>query len=228
MVKSSFYDRSLNRLWEQIIEMGTHVEELLKETLNSFINKDTSKLAHIYELEDIVDKMDEKIEIQALELIALQQPTQEELGKLAAFMGIIKELERIADLGLNLGEAAARLEKTGDDLKLQEEDVSKMIKLAMDMVFRSLEAYKNRDISLAEEICLMERNVDKMYIILKDEIVEYMKKDVKYVDHACELLLIVRDMERIGDHAENIAEMVNYMVTGKKIILCSLVERNNI
>ncbi|MBS3971081.1 MAG: phosphate signaling complex protein PhoU [Clostridia bacterium] len=217
MKRVNFYDQSLNRLWDQVIEMGVNVEKLLEEALDSLVNKDPSKLTHINELEETIDKLNEKIEMQALELISLQQPTPEDLRKLAAFMRIIKELERVGDLGVNLGEAVVRLEKMGDYFKPLI-DIPKMCRLAIEMICKALKAYRNQDTSLTEEICLMEEEVDEMYGFLKDELVEYMKKDVKYIDQSCQFLLIVRDLERIGDHAENIAEMVNYMVVGKKTL----------
>jgi len=217
MKRLNFYDQSLNRLWDQVIEMGANVEKLLEEALNALVNKDPSRLNYIYELEETIDRLNENIEMEALELISLQQPMPENLRKLAAFMGIIKELERVGDLGVNLGEAVVKLEEMGDYFKPLV-DIPKMSKLTIEMMCKALEAYKNQDISLTEEICLMEEQIDEMYDFLKDELVGYMKKDVKYIDQSCEFLLVIRDLERIGDHAENIAEMVNYMVVGKKTL----------
>ena len=217
MKRLNFYDQSLNRLWDQVIEMGINVEKLLEEALDALINKDPSKLDYIYELEEIIDKQNEDIEMQALELISIQQPMPENLRKLAAFMMIVKELERIGDLGVNLGEAVVKLEQMGDYFKPLV-DIPKMSKMTIDMTCKALKAYKDQDISLTEEICLMDEQIDEMYELLKGELVGYMKKDAKYIDQSCEFLLIIRDLERIGDHAENIAEMVNYMVVGKKTL----------
>jgi len=217
MKRLNFYDQSLNRLWDQVIEMGTTVEKLLEEALNALVNKDSSRLSYIYELEETIDKLNENIEMQALELISLQQPMPEDLRKLAAFMAIIKELERVGDLGVNIGEAVVKLEKMGDYFKPLI-DIPKMNRMTIDMLCKALEAYRNQDISLTEEICLMDEHVDEMYTFLKGELMEYMKKDTKYIDQLCEFLLIIHDLERIGDHAENIAEMVNYMVVGKKTL----------
>ncbi|KUO50711.1 MAG: hypothetical protein APF76_15550 [Desulfitibacter sp. BRH_c19] len=215
MKRINFYDQSLNKLWDQVIEMGSNVEKLLEEALESLLKKDPSKLSHINELEESIDKFNDKIEMQALELISLQQPMPKDLRKLAAFMRIIKELERVGDLGVNLGEAVVRLDKMGDYFKPLI-DIPKMARLAIEMISKALKAYKTQDTSLAEETCKMEETIDKMYVYLLEELVEYMKKDVTYIEQSCQFLLIARDLERIGDHAENIAEMVNYMVTGKK------------
>ncbi len=215
MKRINFYDQSLNRLWDQVIEMGSDVEKLLEEALESLLKKDTSRLVRINELEESIDKLNDKIEMQALELISLQQPMPEDLRKLAAFMRIIKELERVGDLGVNLGEAVVKLDKMGDYFKPLI-DIPKMARLAIEMICKALNAYKTQDTSLAEETCKMEETIDEMYIYLQEELVEYMKKDVTYIEQSCQFLLIARDLERIGDHAENIAEMVNYMVTGKK------------
>ncbi len=210
----NFYDQSINNMWEEVLKMGQNVEFMLEEARISLVNRDPSKLSSISKLEDILDSMNEKIEMKALELISLQQPSPRDLRKLAAFMRIIKELERIGDLGLNLGEAAVMLSKTGDYFKPLV-DIPKMLKLVQSMIGKALTAYQAQDIALAKETCKMDERIDEMYLYLKDELIEHMKKEPKNTEQACHFLLIARDLERMGDHAENIAEMVNYMVTGQ-------------
>jgi phosphate transport system protein len=213
----NFYDQSINKMWEQVLEMGAKVECLLEEAKISLINKDISKIAEINRLEDDIDRMNEKIEMQSLELISLQQPSPGDLRKLAAFIRIIKELERVGDLGVNLGEAVVKLSYLGEYFKPLV-DIPQMAKLAQDMIRSALAAYKEQDTSLAEKTCKMDEQIDQMYLYLQDELIEHIKNNPQNTEQACHFLLIAKDLERVGDHAENIAEMVIYMVTGKKRI----------
>ncbi|MEW6624686.1 MAG: phosphate signaling complex protein PhoU [Bacillota bacterium] len=212
-----YYEQSINKMWEQVLEMGNKVESLLEEALQALLHKDPSRLGVIIEYEGRIDEMNERIEMQALELISLQQPLEEDLRKLAAFMRIVKDLERVGDLGVNIGEAVVKLSRMGDYFKPLI-DIPRMARLSQDMICKSLAAYKEQDTTLAEETCKMDEIIDDMYLYLQEELVEYMKKDASTIDQACQFLLISRDLERIGDHAENIAEMVNFMVTGQKRI----------
>ena len=216
-VRKNFYDQSIDRMWMKVLEMGSNVELLLEESLQAIINQDVDRMNKILELEDLIDRAEEEIEMEALELISLQQPLPEDLRKLAAFMKIIKDLERVGDLGINIGQAAVRLSDLGEYFKPLI-DIPKMAKMSQDMICKALHAYKEQDIILAEETCKMDQKIDEIYLDLQEELIGYMEEDVKNIKQASQFLLIAKDLERIGDHAENIAEMVNFMVTGKKKI----------
>ncbi len=213
--RKNFYDQSIDRMWKQVLEMGSKVEILLEEALQTIITKNPNKIEKILEIEEWIDQAEERIEIEALELISLQQPLPKDLRKLASFMKIIKDLERVGDLGVNLGEAAVKLSEMGEYFKPLI-DIPKMARMSQEMICKALFAYKKQDTALAEEIYKMDQKIDEIYLDLQEELIEYMQKDAANIKQACQFLLIAKDLERIGDHAENIAEMVSYMVTGKR------------
>ncbi len=215
MKRINFYDQSIDRMWEQVLLMGNKTDLLLEKAIKALLARSTDEIKDLMELEDWIDEMEETINLKSLELISLQQPSIDDLRKLSAFMRIVRELERVGDLGVNLGKAVEKLVHLGEYFKPLI-DIPKMAGLSQEMIRKSLAAYKEQDVKLARLTCEMDDAIDKLYADLQIELVEYMKINSQHIEQACQFLLIARDLERIGDHAENIAEMVIFMVTGDK------------
>ncbi|MDW7673471.1 MAG: phosphate signaling complex protein PhoU [Bacillota bacterium] len=209
------YDKAIMDLKNELIKMGHKVEELIKLAMEALIEQNTTKAQGVIALEDVVDDFDYDIEFKALEIISLQQPSDDDLRSLATVMKIAKDLERIGDLAVNIAEITINLSTKGDYFK-KLVDIPRMSELAINMLEKSLLAYLNMDTELAYAVNEADDEVDDLYAILYHELIKYMKEDAKYVEQASYFILVSRFLERIGDHAVNIAEMTIYEVEGER------------
>ncbi len=209
------YDRAIQSLQQDILSMGDKVNRILELAMEGLKNQDQCKCQQVMDMDNEIDDMDYEIEEKALELISLQQPMADDLRTLASVLRIIKELERIGDFAVNIAQVSLRLKEKGQYFKPLV-DIPRMAELAQAMVTKSLEAFTERDADKALEIDRDDDQVDKLFEYLYDELIEFMKKDSSLIGQASYLSLVARYLERIGDHAVNIAEMTIYMTTGER------------
>jgi phosphate transport system protein len=221
MRRPNAYERAINKLWQDIIVVGEEVINLLDFTMDVLIRQDKEKAGRIFSLEDKIDYMEEDIEMRALELIAIQQPITKELRKLAGIMKIVNNLESIADYAVSITELAVKLSDTGQYFKPLV-DIPKMCDMTKKMIKNALRAYSEENTELAMEVIESNKEVDKIFDLLYDELIDFMKSDSNIVEQASYLSFVSRYLEKIGEHVENIAEMVNFMVIGSKRVYCNL------
>lgn len=211
------YERAIEKLWKDILTVGGRVKEQLDLAMKALVYQDEDKAYLVFQIEDEVDEIDEDIEIRALELISIQQPLTEQLRTLAGIMKIMSNLERVSDYSVNIAEIAIKLSGMGEYFKPLV-DIPKMSDMAREMIDKALTAYSEKNTELAMEVIASDDKVDDIFSLLYDELIDYMKKDPIYVEQASHLTFVARYLERIGDHAENIAETVNFIVSGNKRI----------
>ncbi|MCG0277774.1 MAG: phosphate signaling complex protein PhoU [Thermanaeromonas sp.] len=209
----SAYDRALLELERDILRMGDHVEASVAKALEALKEQDVALARQVIEEDALTDDWNYDIEERALELISLQQPLDKDLRILATVMRVGRELERIGDYAVNIAEVALRLAGQGPYFKPLV-DIPRMSELAQNMLRRSLESFVTRKVEIAKEVIASDDEVDRLFESLYDELVGYMKKGAQYVDQASYLALVARYLERVADHAVNIAEMVIFRETG--------------
>lgn len=209
------YDRALNRIRAEILAMSERVEARHIQAMQSLIRQDQKLAQTIIDGDDEIDKLDEKLEMEALELISLQQPMDKDLRLLASAIRISNELERIGDYSCNIAETTLVLANKGPYFKPLE-DVSHMGKMVQDMMRKSILAFLNKDLKSAWEMYNDDDQVDQLYQQLFIELNDYMKKEPDFVDQASNLLLVSRYLERIGDHIVNMAELTIFAETGER------------
>ncbi|SMB99091.1 phosphate transport system protein [Thermanaeromonas toyohensis ToBE] len=209
----SAYDRALLELERDILRMGDHVEASVAKALEALKQQDVVLARQVIEDDTLTDDWNYDIEERALELISLQQPLDKDLRILATVMRVGRELERIGDYAVNIAEIALRLAGQGPYFKPLV-DIPRMSQLAQGMLRKSLEAFVTRKIETAKEVIASDDEVDRLFENLYEELVDYMKKGAQYVDQASYLALVARYLERVADHAVNIAEMVIFRETG--------------
>ncbi|HHV54298.1 MAG TPA: phosphate signaling complex protein PhoU [Firmicutes bacterium] len=211
------FDEELRALQEQILKMGGLVEEAVRRAVRSLVDQDLDEAERVIEGDDLVDKVQQEIEEQSLRLIALQQPLARDLRTVATILRVIIDLERIGDHAVNIALITRRIGH--EPLIKPLIDIPRMAELTDRMVKGSLDSLVKRDTALAERICHADDEVDELYASLFDELIGFVLAggDVRRATQAINLLFVARYLERIADHATNIAEGVIFLVTGNRV-----------
>jgi len=210
------YERGISGVNHIIMEMGEKVAQELKWSIEALLEHDQKKAEQVMELDKEVDKLDGELDFNVLDLISLQQPATKDLRKLVASLRVGRALERFGDYAVNIAEAAIFLAGTGEYFKPLQ-DIPKMAAMVDKLLSSSLKAFNDKDLELAERVLKDDDPVDELFLHLHDELIEYMKRGPRYVEQGSYFLLVTRYLERMGDHAVNVAQMANYKVTGDKI-----------
>lgn len=195
--------------------MGSMVQEIVEESLQALMEQDMERAAKIYEMDDCIDRMELEIEMECMELIALQQPMAKDLRIIGTILKAITDLERMGDHAVNIAKQTKLIGKEPFIKPLV--DIPQMAHLAENMVAKCLDSFLKEDLTLAKEVSYDDDDVDEIYERVYMELMEMMIEDQKIIKQAFHLLLIARFLERIADHATNISERVIYMVTAERV-----------
>ncbi len=209
------YDRALLQIGDKLNNMGQLAGKLLAEALNSFIGQNDILANQVIDSDDEIDGLEETIEAESINLISLQQPVDYDLRFLIAAMRISRELERISDYACDIAEVTLHL-KAKVALIKPLVDLPKLAELVREMMGKSLKAHLGKDLTAARQMDDDDDEVDALFRSLLQELLDWMKKSPEYVEQASMILLIVRYLERIGDHIVNISEMTIFMETGER------------
>ena len=204
--------RELDNLKKNILSLGAMVEERVRMAINAFEARDGELARKIVELDREVNQAEVEVEEECLKILALHQPVAVDLRFIEAVIKINNDLERIGDEAVNIAERVANISKR-PPVSVPFE-YSTMAEKTEAMLKNSLDALVNLDADLAYGVCLRDDEVDKINQDIYDKIKEVIKKQPDRVGYLINLLLIARHLERIADHATNIAEEVIYMVEG--------------
>jgi len=208
-------ERELDRLKKRILFLGAMVEERVGSAARTIMSRDVALAEKIIQTDHEINELEVEIEEECLKILALHQPVAVDLRFLSAAIKINNDLERIGDEAVNIAERViiiARREKL--DIQF---DFSKMTEKTLTMLKMSLDALVNLDVDEAFKVCLWDDDVDAMKEQAYDVVKEAIRHNPDRVGYFINLLLIARHMERIADHATNIAEEVVYMVEGEII-----------
>jgi phosphate transport system protein len=213
MVMRHFFEKDLEELHMKVIKMGSLVEESIDNTIIALKRQDVELARRIFKADDIIDSLEQDIEKTCLNLIARQQPVARDLRTISTALKIITDMERIADHSSDIAEITIRMENEKYIKPLI--DIPKMAELAKQMVNKSIDSYIHQDIELAKEVCDSDDSVDDLFSKIILELVNIMKNDPSTIDQATEFMFVAKYLERMGDHATNIAEWVVFNVTGE-------------
>jgi phosphate transport system protein len=195
--------------------MGALVEDQIRRVMHALLDRDDALARAVIERDQRVNAYDLEIDEKSVELLALHQPAAIDLRVIMTAIKIVTDLERIGDQAVNIAQRALELH-TEPQLKPYV-DLPRMADKAQRMVKESLDAFVNRDTELARRVCAADAEVDALKEQIFRELLTFMMQDPKTIPRAMRLILISRFMERIADHATNIAEMVIYMVESKMV-----------
>ena len=210
IVKS--YEEQLQLLKDTIVKMGTGVEKQLENTIQSLVKKDISLAEKSIKDDELTDKYEINIEEQVVNLIALRQPMAIDLRETVVALKVSSDLERIGDLAKNISK---RLTKIGTDLPI---DITKNFEIAglkaLKQVNAVLNSYLHRAKDTAENVWNSDEEIDQMTNSNMEAAVKHLEKNKKDIQKVTQLLFMLKNIERIGDHATNIAEQVYFLITG--------------
>ena len=207
--------QDLESLHRDVLTMCSMVEEIVHKAVDELGQPDRDLATKLREQDDEIDRFDVKIEEECLKLLALHQPVAIDLRRIAAVLKITGELERVADLGVHLAERSEGL--VGFPQVHVPDRLKQMAQVALDMLHRSIDSYVELDSKVARNVIKEDDLVDGMNREIIDELVETMKGSPELVEPAMHLFSASRHIERVADHATNIAEDVVYLVEGQII-----------
>jgi phosphate transport system protein len=208
-------DYELDRIRQDLLRMAGLVEAMIADSLRALLERDNELARGVVIADQGIDRLEMAVDEACHATLVRHQPTAVDLRLLVAVMKINSNLERIGDSAVNIAEAVEVLNQE-PPLKPYI-DLPRMAELVRTMVERSLNAFVQRDTAAALAVCAGDDEVDALYKQLFRELLTYMIEDPKNVSRALHLLLISRNLERIADHATNIAEDVIYYVEGRDI-----------
>lgn len=210
------FDQELKELNQDILKMGAFAEEAIFKSVEALKNRDKDMAKNVIEHDNDIDKLELAIDEKCIDLIARYQPMAKDLRFITTGMKINAELERIADIAVDI--AQRTLEIIDKPLLKPLIDIPKLTVVAQSMVKTAIDAFVKGDIDLAKKVMLSDPEADQLRNLIHKELVEdYMAKDCSAAPRAVQLLLIARFLERICDHATNIAEDVIYMVRAEVV-----------
>jgi phosphate transport system protein len=208
-------EQDLENIKEQVLKMGGFVEDAIRKSITALVERDKDLALSVIDGDAIVNNFDVEIEELCIRFLALWQPTGSNLRFVTTAIKIITDIERIGDMAVDTCERAVELL---DEPPLKPYiDIPRMAEASQKMLKDSLDAFVAKDADLALRVCEADDFVDNLNQQIFNELLLYMLKDPKNIARAVRLTYIAKYLERIADHATNIAEMVVYMVKGKVI-----------
>jgi len=209
------FEEALNALKEKILKMGALVETQIANSIKCLVETDLTLARQTIQNDHLVNAMDVAIDEECIRLLALYQPTARDLRFITTAMKITTDLERMSDLSEDICERAIELSQ--EPLLKPYIDLPRMAEAAQKMVRETLDAFVNQDSALARKVCGDDAFIDDLTAQIFRELVSYMLEDSSSISRAIRISFVSKYIERIGDHATNIAEMVVYLVEGKII-----------
>lgn len=211
----SVFDEELLQLKERVLKMGSMVEAAIKDSVRALVERDNALAREVIDRDHRINSLDVEIDEECIRLIALRQPRARDLRFITTAMKITTDLERMGDLAVNIAERA--LELNEEPLLKPYIDIPRMSQLAQGMTRDALDAFVKGDKKLAMDVIMRDDEVDDLKHEVLRELLFFMVQDPATASRAMKISFVAQYLERIGDHATNLAEMVIYLVAGKII-----------
>lgn len=209
------YEDELRELRRRVLEMGGFVEKQIDDAMRALMDRNAQEAERIIERDHVVNRMDVEIDEMCLRLLALHQPAARDLRLITTALKINADLERAGDMARNICERAMEL-SLEPQLKPYV-DLPRMARMTQEMLQDSLNSFVREDVDLALRVCRADAAVDALMEQIFRELISYMVEDPETISRAMRIIFISKYLERVADHATNIAEMVVFMVKGKSI-----------
>jgi phosphate transport system protein len=210
------FDEELNGLAQKIAEMGGLAEQNVADSVAALVNRDVERAQRIINSDDRIDKLQQQVEETAVSMIARRQPMARDLREIMAAIHIANDLERVGDLAKNTAKRVIAMESNYGAQRLVA-GVEHMAELCLTQLKEVLDAFASRDLAAALSVWERDNEIDAVYTSLFRELLTYMMEDPRNITFCTHLLFCAKNIERIGDHATNIAETLHYLITGSPL-----------
>ena len=208
-------EKEISGLKEKLLGMGALVENQVERSIKSLVDRDNDLARDVINVDHEVNRLEVEIDEECIRLLALRQPEAGDLRFITTAMKIVTDIERIGDLGVDVAERA--LELNEEPILKPYIDIPRMARAAEQMLKNALDAFVNRDAELARSVLGADDFVDDLNKQIFRELLTFMIEDARTISRAIRISYISKYLERVADHATNIAEMVVYLVEGKII-----------
>ncbi len=205
------FDRQLEDLHTELIKMGAMCENVISKTCTLLKTADISLAKEIRREDSEIDQEEREIESRCLKLLLQQQPVAKDLRKVSAALKMITDMERIGDQASDIAEIVETCKLHFPEEKIK---LTQMAEITIRMVTESVDAYVKQDLGLVRKVIATDDEVDDLFVEVREEITREMKSAEVSMENSLDMLMIAKYYERIGDHATNIAEWVEFSITG--------------
>lgn len=212
---SQQFDEDLAKLKESLLLMGGLIESMLEETNRALVAHDAKLAERVVRRDNDLDQLEKKVDEQAIQILALRQPAAQDLRFVTASMKICTDLERMGDIIVNTCERIMELAKFPPIKSYR--DLPRMMVAAGSMISNSLDAFVQLSLEKASAVLAQDDEIDELFRQIWEELLSMMKQDPKILEPGMKLLFIAKHLERLADHATNIAEQVVFTVKGLDI-----------
>ena len=206
------FDRQLETLHLELIKMGALCEEAISAGVKALLENDRSMAQRAMDREQEIDRSERDIESLCMKLLLQQQPVARDLRTISSALKMISDMERIGDQAADIAEITAHLDLS--HLPGQNH-IADMTRAAVKMVTDSVDAFVKKDLNMAQGVIQYDDTVDDLFLAVRDELIYLVRSDSGHAASALDLLMIAKYLERIGDHAVNVAQWVMYSITGQ-------------
>ncbi len=205
-------DEQLEKLNIELIRMGSLCEEAINDAMKALFENDNKVRIHVKELERLIDDKEREIESLCMKLLLHQQPVAKDLRNISSALKMISDMERIGDQALDIAEITQYI---GDSNIRSKVHIKEMAEATVKMVTESIDSFVKKDLDIAHTVMKEDDIVDDYFDKIKQEIISNITNSAFYSEYYIDILMIAKYLERIGDHAVNIAEWVEYSITGE-------------
>ena len=206
------FDRQLARLNNELTEMGELIEDAIDGAVSSLTNRSEEQVRATEQLEKEINQKESDIESLCLKLLLQQQPVASDLRLISAALKMITDMERIGDQAADIADLSLFMHADPPQERMQR--LLLMANATTRMVKKSVQAFVERDMELAQKVCAADDTVDDLFAQVKTDLIAWIRQDVDNGEQALDLLMVAKYFERIGDHAVNLAEWVIFSITG--------------
>lgn len=205
------FDAQLSELHVELIQMGALCEEAISAAAEALLKGDRTLAAAAIEKERVIDQAEREVENLCLKLLLQQQPVARDLRTISSALKMISDLERIGDQAADIAELTEHVRMPEDSRGLH---IADMARAVIRMVTDSVDSFVKSDLALARAVCAADDTVDALFDQVKGELIDLIAADAARGEQGLDLLMVAKYLERIGDHATNVAEWVEYSITG--------------
>lgn len=212
-VTRSQFEEELEKLRDMLLAMGSEADRAVADAMRALEERDLQIAESVLDLDDRIDEMDLHIEAECMRIIALQHPLARDLRLVGTALKIITDLERIGDHAVDIAKVARKFSRTTQEKALA--DLPRMAASVRRMLKTALDAFVRHDLGLVDQVIAGDDEVDELFHLVREDLHAAMQKDANVIVEASYLLFVAHYLERIADHAVNIAERVYFVETGQ-------------